>query len=306
MCGISATSACVHTACTPGSARAASASIELIVPCATSERTMRMCNWPGNEISAAYRPRPNSSGRSSRRGTERPMNFRLSDMRGRSSFSHLNRCGTHRLDDVLVAGATTQIRGEHVEKVFVADIRIALQNPDRQHQEPRCTETALQRVMIHEGLLHWMQPVAVSQAFDGPDLLAVGLHGEHQAGAHRFAIDNDRASAAHTMLATDMGSRLSAILTDGIGQGTPRLDGDRVIAAVDIDRNGGFIAHATFSALRKAAHMRCGVAGISLISTRKGESASLIALITAAGAPIVPPSPNPFALVIEFTLGVSM
>src|SRR5262245_15720135 len=226
--------------------------------------------------------------------------------RGRSSFSHLNRCNAHRLDDILVAGAAAQIRGEHVEKVFVTDIGISLQNADRQHQESGCTETALQRVMVHEGLLHRMQSVAVSQAFDGPDFPAVGLHGEHQAGAHRLAIDNNRASAADTMLATDMRSRLSTIFTDGIGQGTPRLDGDRVIAAIDIDGDRGFLAHATFSALRKAARMRWGVAGISSISTRNGESASLIALITAAGAPIVPPSPNPFALVIEFTLGVSM
>src|SRR5262249_61169925 len=101
--------------------------------------------------------------------------------------------------------------------------------------------------MIHEGLLHWMQPVAVSQAFDGPDLFAVGLHGEHQAGAHRFAIDNDCASAAHTMLATDMGSCLSAILTDGIGRGTPRLDGDRGIVTGEIARHGGFVAHVTYS-----------------------------------------------------------
>ena len=52
--------------------------------------------------------------------------------------------------------------------------------------------------------------------------------------------------------------------------------------------------------------MRCGVAGISSISTPKVLSASLIALITAAGAPMQPPSPSPLALVIEFTLGVSM
>src|SRR6185437_6977358 len=68
----------------------------------------------------------------------------------------------------------------------------------------------------------------------------------------------------------------------------------------DIHRDRGFLAHAAFSALRKAARMRWGVAGISLISTPNGESASLIALTTAAGAPIVPPSPRPFACVMKF------
>ena len=73
--GIWATSAAVHTACTPGSASAALASMALSFPCAKGERTTRMCNCCGNEISAAKRPRPVSSGRSSRRGTERPTYF---------------------------------------------------------------------------------------------------------------------------------------------------------------------------------------------------------------------------------------
>ena len=51
--------------------------------------------------------------------------------------------------------------------------------------------------------------------------------------------------------------------------------------------------------------MRCGVAGNSSIETPNGASASLMALTTAAGAPIAPPSPRPFALVIEACVQVS-
>ncbi len=58
-----------------GQRSAARASIDLILPCATGERTTRMCHWPGNEISAAKRPWPVRRGRSSNRGTERPTNF---------------------------------------------------------------------------------------------------------------------------------------------------------------------------------------------------------------------------------------
>ena len=43
---------------------------------------------------------------------------------------------------------------------------------------------------------------------------------------------------------------------------------------------------------RSAARMRCGVAGISSIDTPNGDSASLTALSTAAGAPMAPPSPK--------------
>ena len=51
--------------------------------------------------------------------------------------------------------------------------------------------------------------------------------------------------------------------------------------------------------------MRCGVAGISSTSTPNGRNASEIAPNTAAGAPIAPPSPRPFALVTDASLVVS-
>src|ERR1043166_6764518 len=69
---MSATSAKVHTATTPGADRAAAVSTATMRPCAWRERTIRMCSMWGNAISAANRPRPVTSGASSRRGTERP------------------------------------------------------------------------------------------------------------------------------------------------------------------------------------------------------------------------------------------
>src|SRR5262249_22544253 len=55
----------------------------------------------------------------------------------------------------------------------------------------------------------------------------------------------------------------------------------------------------------RAASVRCGGAGKSSLESAQGDSASLIALRTAAGAPIAPPSPNPFALVTDAPVGVS-
>ena len=52
--------------------------------------------------------------------------------------------------------------------------------------------------------------------------------------------------------------------------------------------------------------MRCGVAGISSIDTPNGDSASLMALRIAAGAPMAPPSPRPLAPVMEDAAGDSM
>ena len=73
MGGTSATSAWVQTAATPASARAAAVSTSSRRPRATGERTTRMWSWPAKEMSAAKRPRPLSSGRSSSLGVLRPM-----------------------------------------------------------------------------------------------------------------------------------------------------------------------------------------------------------------------------------------
>src|SRR5262249_9770509 len=69
---MSATSAKVHTATTPGADRAAVVSTATMRPCAWPERTTRMCSMWGNAMSAANRPRPVTSGASSRRGTDLP------------------------------------------------------------------------------------------------------------------------------------------------------------------------------------------------------------------------------------------
>ena len=141
------------------------------------------------------------------------------------------------------------------------------------------------------------------QSLDRADRNAVRLHRKHQAGPDRIAADNDGAGAAHAVLASDMGSGLTAILADRVGQRAPRLDADGVVAPVDVEGDVDLAGHARFSvAARSAARIFRGVAGISSIETLNGASASLMALITAAGAPIAPPSPTPLALVMDASL----
>src|SRR5262249_1051622 len=137
------------------------------------------------------------------------------------------------------------------------------------------------------------------------DFLAVRLYGEHQARTHGLAVEEHRAGAAYTVLAADVGAGLSAIVADRVDQRPPRLDTHGVPHAVDQQRDLEFFGHTSIRALRREARMRCGVAGISSIEILNGESASLIAFSTAAGAPIAPPSPSPLAPVIVSGLSVS-
>src|SRR2546425_9869460 len=57
--------------------------------------------------------------------------------------------------------------------------------------------------------------------------------------------------------------------------------------------------------LPNAFRIRCGVKGIAVTRAPSGASASLIAFITAAGAPAVPASPTPFAPSCDCLVGVS-
>ena len=82
--------------------------------------------------------------------------------------------------------------------------------------------------MLHEGALQRIELVAVRQALDGADLFAVRLYREHQARAHRLAVDEHRAGAADAVLAADMRAGLTAILANRVGQRAARLDANGV------------------------------------------------------------------------------
>ena len=80
-----------------------------------------------------------------------------------------------------------------------------------------------------------MQVVAVGKPFDGADALALGLHGEHQAGSDRLVVENHGACAADAVLAADMRAGEPALVADDIDQRLSRLDPSRVIVTVDIE-----------------------------------------------------------------------
>ena len=65
--------------------------------------------------------------------------------------------------------------------------------------------------------------VGIGHAFDGADMGAVRLHGEHGARLHRLAIEVDRAGAAMAGVAADMGSGEVQLLAQEVDQQGTRL-----------------------------------------------------------------------------------
>ena len=76
-------------------------------------------------------------------------------------------------------------------------------------------------VALAERLLERVQRVAVGEAFDGRDVGAVGLDGEHQARPDGFAVDEHGARAAHAVLAPEVGAGQLEILAQEVGERHP-------------------------------------------------------------------------------------
>src|SRR5947208_1492616 len=111
------------------------------------------------------------------------------------------------------------------------------QERDERHEDARGAEAALQPVSLAERGLKRMQRVAraVSKALHGLDLVAVRLDGEHEAGAHRLAVQQDGAGAAHPVLTSDVRPGEAQLVAQEVGEEQPRLHRALVAHAIDGD-----------------------------------------------------------------------
>ncbi len=100
-------------------------------------------------------------------------------------------------------------------------------------------------VGLPEGLLQRMQVIHGPQSLDGENLVAIGLHGEHQAGADRLSVEQDGARAAHAVLAADVRAGQTQLVAQEVAQQQARLDGPFILGAVDGDGHIEFekVAH---------------------------------------------------------------
>jgi hypothetical protein len=80
--------------------------------------------------------------------------------------------------------------------------------------------------------------------------VTVGLHGVHQAGTHRLAVEQDRAGPAHAVLAADVRAGQTQLVAQPVHQRQAGLHLRRARNAIDLDRDRiQRFAHACFSAL---------------------------------------------------------
>src|SRR5665811_983252 len=118
------------------------------------------------------------------RGTGRPS---LTPFRTRQPV----RGEMHRIEDLLVSRAATEVSGERLADLRVARMLAALEQVMGGDDQPGGAEAALDRAGLEEGLLHRVQLVAVAQALDGHDVSTLGLTRRHETRADRHVVEVD-------------------------------------------------------------------------------------------------------------------
>src|SRR5919198_1797772 len=88
-----------------------------------------------------------------------------------------------------------------------------------------------------------MQFLSLRQALDGADRGTLRLYRKHQTGPHRRTVEQDRAGAAHAMLAPHMRAGQAAILADRVEQSAPRFKPQRVAPPIDGQRDFDWFDH---------------------------------------------------------------
>src|SRR5215470_16593717 len=146
---------------------------------------------------------------------------------------------------------------------------------------------------------------AVAQALGRHHVAAVCLRGQHGAGFHRPAIEQDRARATGRRVAAHVGRGQSGHVPQEMDQQRAVGYVGSYLAAVDshcdLHRSLPFSAAALI-----AAQTLAGVSGMSMWRTPRWLTASMTEFCTAGVAPIVPASPMPLTPSGLMVAGVSL
>src|SRR3954469_19757825 len=111
----------------------------------------------------------------------------------------------YRLDDLLITGAAAEIAADRFAYLGFGGLRHRVQQRLSRDQHARRAIAALERVRVAEAVLkHAWAAVRFRETFHRGHAMTVGLHGEHEARAHRLAVEKHRARAADAVLAADV------------------------------------------------------------------------------------------------------
>jgi hypothetical protein len=124
-----------------------------------------------------------------------------------------------------------------VRKLLARRVRVHLEETDRRHRETRHAEGALEALLVHDGLLHGMQLLAVGEPFNRLDLPPPDSVRQHRARIVRHIVDQHRAGAALGAVAADLGARQSELVAQRHRERFLLHHVDAAHLAVDVQRD---------------------------------------------------------------------
>src|SRR5258705_13818290 len=124
----------------------------------------------------------------------------------------------------LLEGAAAADFGDGFVVVVVGRLRLLFEKRSHRHDHSGLTISALRNVVVDPGLLDFVQRAVGGQTFDRGDLFAAGIADQYATGAHRNAVDVDRAGPALCYAATVFGAGQPDTFPDRPKQRRIRLD----------------------------------------------------------------------------------
>src|SRR5262249_51464016 len=119
--------------------------------------------------------------------------------------------------------------------LLVVRMRVGLEKLFSGHDHARGAEAALQRMLVPEGFLQWVEPPIRGKALDGEDFPSVRLDCKHRAALDRLAVNKHGARSADGSFAAHVGTGESELVAQIVNQQQPRLDFSRTLLAVYCD-----------------------------------------------------------------------
>src|SRR5688500_2506841 len=197
-------------------------------------RRISMWSIPGSLKSSVKLPLPRMRRSSSTRLTRAPSPPTEISSTATSGL-HLPSRPLDGVDDVLVAGAAAEVSRDGPPDVVLGGVGGVLQQGRRRQHHARSAEPALEAVLLREPFLDGVQLARPAQAFDGGELMPVGLDTEEGARLHGQAVEQHGAGAATGRVAAEVGPGQAEHLPEHVHAQQAGLDLDDPGFPVDRD-----------------------------------------------------------------------
>ncbi len=169
------------------------------------------------------------------------------------------RAGVDRgLDDLAIAGAAAQDATERIHDLGLGGVRPRREEGIGGHQHARRADPALRGAAPQERGLDRPQGVTGGEALDGVDRAPVQLTERDETGAHRVAVQANRAGATVAGIAADLRAGQTQVVAEDLAEAPHRVAIDRDITAIDPEgrRSGRHVGHASTCATARRTSVR--------------------------------------------------